>query len=165
MNGSELLDRLRKGEGQFRGRVAALALVAFLAACSSQNTPLPPMMPGSSASGMPGMPHDTLPRTDISPSIPPDAQRVEVVGTEFAFSPSDPRIQADSPTAITFKNDGTTAHDWTVHQADGTEIAHAHAEAGETATVVMRFEPGTYDVWCTIAGHKEAGMVGTLTAA
>jgi uncharacterized cupredoxin-like copper-binding protein len=23
-------------------------------------------------------------------------------------------------------------------------------------------KPGTYEFWCTVAGHKEAGMTGTL---
>ena len=26
----------------------------------------------------------------------------------------------------------------------------------------MTFATGTYETWCTVVGHKQAGMVGTL---
>ena len=38
-----------------------------------------------------------------------------------------------------------------------------HAEGGETEFVTFVVnEPGSYEFYCTIPGHKESGMVGTL---
>ncbi len=41
-----------------------------------------------------------------------------------------------------------------------------HVAAGPAAQGKLTFtpsKPGTYEFFCTVAGHKEAGMVGTLT--
>lgn len=149
---------------------ASLGAGVLLAACAQPGgAPSPTPRPLASASmpmpGMPGqMPHGTTPSGDAAEpvTIPSDAQRVDVVGTEFAFSPETPTVEAGRPVVITFENDGTTAHDWTVHAQDGTEVAHAHAEPGDSTVVVMSFPKGTYKVWCTIAGHRQAGMVGRL---
>ncbi|MCH7860368.1 MAG: multicopper oxidase domain-containing protein, partial [Proteobacteria bacterium] len=46
------------------------------------------------------------------------------------------------------------------HQAD---VVAAHAMPGTTASVIFTAtEPGEYEFFCTIPGHKEAGMVGRL---
>ena len=34
---------------------------------------------------------------------------------------------------------------------------------GEGSITFIATEEGTYELWCTLAGHKDAGMVGTLT--
>jgi uncharacterized cupredoxin-like copper-binding protein len=38
------------------------------------------------------------------------------------------------------------------------------ARPGETSIVQLTIsEPGTYQVFCSVDGHKEAGMIGELT--
>lgn len=40
---------------------------------------------------------------------------------------------------------------------------HAAAEAGQSATRQFTpTKPGAYEIVCTVAGRKEAGMTGTL---
>jgi uncharacterized cupredoxin-like copper-binding protein len=34
--------------------------------------------------------------------------------------------------------------------------------AKETATKTLNLAPGRYELFCSLPGHKEAGMVGTL---
>lgn len=40
---------------------------------------------------------------------------------------------------------------------------HLHTVAGEAVTAAFTpTEPGTYEFYCSVPGHREAGMVGTL---
>jgi plastocyanin len=34
---------------------------------------------------------------------------------------------------------------------------------GGTSTVTAELRPGEYDFYCSVAGHRQAGMEGTLT--
>jgi plastocyanin len=91
---------------------------------------------------------------------------IEVSGTEFAFDPADFDVEAGRPVAVTFVNEGTAEHDWTLRTLDGEEVegAHANAGPGEEAAAVFTLEPGTYEAWCTLPGHYEGGMKGTVVA-
>ena len=42
-------------------------------------------------------------------------------------------------------------------------IAVAAGPAGQGKLTFTPSKAGTYEFFCTVAGHKEAGMVGTLT--
>jgi uncharacterized cupredoxin-like copper-binding protein len=48
--------------------------------------------------------------------------------------------------------------------AEGEHDLHvAHADPGETVTATFQIdEPGSYEVYCGVPGHREAGMVATL---
>lgn len=50
------------------------------------------------------------------------------------------------------------------HESGGPGMLAVHTLANETSSVVfMATKPGTYDFYCTLPGHKDAGMVGKLT--
>jgi uncharacterized cupredoxin-like copper-binding protein len=34
---------------------------------------------------------------------------------------------------------------------------------GGVSEITVELEPGTYEFYCSVPGHREAGMVGTLT--
>jgi nitrite reductase (NO-forming) len=79
-----------------------------------------------------------------------------VVATEFAFDPDEAAI-AETGT-ITVENAGTIEHDLVIEDLTTGPIA-----AGETGEVVVEgLEPGEYDYYCSIPGHREAGMEGHL---
>lgn len=84
---------------------------------------------------------------------------VSVALTEFAITPSDIAVPAGG--ILTVANDGAVAHDLAV---EGQDLATPELAAGDEATLDVRgLAPGTYTVFCQIPGHREAGMVGTLT--
>ncbi len=61
---------------------------------------------------------------------------------------------------VVFTNNDATFHDWSVH---GIPDAHVSARPGQTASAAFRiYAAGTYEVWCTVLGHREAGMTGNL---
>ena len=62
---------------------------------------------------------------------------------------------------ITFENTGNFPHNLTV---EGTGIA-TKTIAGGKSNVIEFTAPssGTYTIFCSVAGHRALGMVGTLT--
>ena len=83
-----------------------------------------------------------------------------VTASSFRFSTPDLTIRAGEWVVVTFTNDDPVVHDWSV---EGLANVDVPARPGQTAR--LRFvidRPGTYRILCTIPGHAEAGMVGTL---
>ncbi|MEX0651445.1 MAG: plastocyanin/azurin family copper-binding protein, partial [Actinomycetota bacterium] len=57
-------------------------------------------------------------------------------------------------------NDGTVEHDITIEEANMMVVLVA---PGETGSATLNIEPGDYTFYCSISGHREAGMEGTVT--
>jgi plastocyanin len=88
------------------------------------------------------------------------ATRLQVTARSVAFSPADLRIRAGRTIVLEFRNDDPVFHDWSVA---GLANVDANARPGQTQRIRFRIDqPGTYRIECTVAGHAEAGMVGTL---
>jgi cytochrome c oxidase subunit II len=94
---------------------------------------------------------------DPSP-VPEGARHVPVAARSFAYEPAEIRVVVGEPIAIVLSSEDTL-HDFVVDEVD----AHVSAAAGETQVGGFRAtEPGRYRYSCTVAGHREAGMEGTL---
>ncbi|HYN87783.1 MAG TPA: plastocyanin/azurin family copper-binding protein [Ardenticatenaceae bacterium] len=122
---------------------------------------------------------ESAPASGSSGAVTP-AQVVEVVGTEFAFAPNTITVEAGQPTSVNLKNEGAIEHDWSVLEIEARDVdstpdaaghqhsgavptLHTAAQSGQTGQVTFTVEqPGTYEFYCSVPGHKEAGMVGTL---
>lgn len=99
-------------------------------------------------------------------SIPDDAHTLRIRAGDFFFDPSGPSMPAGRPIALTLQNFGQVEHDWLALDGEDERPiveAYVYVDQGQTATGVFTLEAGTYTVICTIAGHREAGMVGTIT--
>ena len=89
-----------------------------------------------------------------------EATVVEVTATDLAFDPSSITIDAGQATNLRLTNEGQVFHDLTIPDLDVTLAA----EPGETDTAAITVDtPGTSEFLCTVPGHADAGMRGTLT--
>ncbi|HSO30461.1 MAG TPA: cupredoxin domain-containing protein [Candidatus Sulfomarinibacteraceae bacterium] len=96
-----------------------------------------------------------------TPSPSTTVTEVTLTGTEFGFEPKAVEIAAGAKLKITLVNKGTLEHDVSI-DALGVKLL---VPVGQTLSVTTA-EPvpaGTYEIYCAVAGHKEAGMTGTLT--
>lgn len=87
------------------------------------------------------------------------AKEIKVTASEFKFSPSAVDVPAGVPIKLELKNIGTVEHDFVV------DALKVKVQAGAAKTVSQTIGPlaaGTYDVYCAVPGHKEAGMIGKV---
>jgi len=78
----------------------------------------------------------------------------------FAYEQTDVSAKAGSVT-IDFNNPSSIAHDVTI-EGNGVNAATDIITDSETTTTVD-LQPGTYTFFCSVDGHRAAGMEGTLT--
>lgn len=91
--------------------------------------------------------------TDVAPGT----QKFMIVTREYSFEPS--KLEAKSgPATFVVENKGQIIHDFTVDQLG----IHFNIEAGQTETKSYKLETGRYEFYCSVAGHKQLGMTGTL---
>jgi plastocyanin len=64
---------------------------------------------------------------------------------------------------IDFKNPSSTPHNVAIENSAGKKIAETETIAESETSTKVELEPGTYTFFCSIPGHREAGMEGTLT--
>lgn len=87
------------------------------------------------------------------------AEEITVRAGDLWFKPE--RIEASNGAALnnTVRNDGAVFHDFTIDELD----LMIDVEAGDTVTAGLSdVKPGTYDFYCSVPGHAQAGMTGTL---
>ncbi|HEX2469333.1 MAG TPA: heavy metal translocating P-type ATPase [Candidatus Limnocylindrales bacterium] len=88
------------------------------------------------------------------------ATPLTVTARDVRFTPADLRVEAGQTAVLTFRNDDPIFHDWEV---EGLANVDAGARPGQTRKIRFTIDqPGTYRIVCTVPGHADAGMVGTL---
>jgi plastocyanin len=80
----------------------------------------------------------------------------------LAYTQTDVTAKAGNST-IEFDNPSSTGHDVVIEDESGSEIAKTDIISESTATTTADLNPGTYTFYCSVPGHREAGMEGTLT--
>ena len=115
-----------------------------------------------------------------------NTQEITISASAMTYSPANLEIKAGQPVRLTFRNNDGVTHDFSVmefpttgagvsvteepiadsHDAEMAVDPELHVAAAMNKSGTLEFtasEPGTYEFFCTVPGHKEAGMVGTLT--
>ncbi|MFL5684435.1 MAG: heavy metal translocating P-type ATPase [Chloroflexota bacterium] len=88
------------------------------------------------------------------------ATHIAVVARDARFVPADVRLEAGQTVVLSFTNEDAVFHDWDV---EGLANVDAGARPGQTQRIRFRIDDvGSYRIVCTVPGHAEAGMAGTL---
>ncbi|MBM4409217.1 MAG: hypothetical protein FJ038_11645 [Chloroflexi bacterium] len=89
----------------------------------------------------------------------PSPTVISVKGTEYAYDPASISTKSGGVTTLRLTNAGVVEHDITVDALSFKLLV----KPGETKEAALTNpKPGTYEFYCSIPGHKEAGMKGTL---
>jgi uncharacterized cupredoxin-like copper-binding protein len=65
--------------------------------------------------------------------------------------------------ALTFTNTASLEHNLTVASSSGAVLGATPTFSGGSKTLSLTLKPGTYKFYCSVPGHRQAGMEGTLT--
>lgn len=121
-----------------------------------------------------------------------ETAEVTIAATDIAYGTNELTVSAGQPVKVSLQNDGALVHDFSISvvPVSGKVVAeegmgddhsmmeghdmtmeehgeapavHVAAAPGTIGTVTFTpSTPGTYEYYCTVEGHKEAGMAGTL---
>jgi probable HAF family extracellular repeat protein len=82
-----------------------------------------------------------------------------IVSRDISFDPTTITIPANTDVTVVLPNQGVIPHNFSIDEL-GIDVDIA---PGATEETVINAPPGTYEYYCNVPGHKQAGMVGTLT--
>jgi plastocyanin len=83
-------------------------------------------------------------------------------GGQLAYTQTDVTAKPGNAT-IEFDNPASIGHDVVIEDESGKEIAKTDIITGSTTSTTADLKAGTYTFFCSVPGHREAGMEGTLT--
>ncbi len=127
----------------------------------------------------------TLVACGSSEPTPPPTLSLSLLATDIAYDKERIEVMAGQPVRIMLNNEGVLEHDFSImeiphvgevmgeemeeemgHDMSAMEMdpeVHVAAPIGGRGSVEFTpSTPGEYEFFCTTAGHKEAGMKGTL---
>jgi uncharacterized cupredoxin-like copper-binding protein len=117
-----------------------------------------------------------------------NGREVSIAARDIEYGTERLEVMAGEPVVVTLANEGALEHDFSIvhiplsgeamsaeeEEMEGHDMTmdedelDVHVSAGPNDTATVTFtpsEPGEYEYFCTVAGHKESGMVGTLVVA
>ncbi len=101
----------------------------------------------------------TTPTTDTPRA---DRPAVTVILREFEFEPRPLKVKAGKVRFLLI-NRGSVDHDFHIPSVmSAMEHEKDLVAPGKNKTIEVELKPGTYEVVCTLQGHKDAGMVVRL---
>ena len=149
--------------------IVALALGGGLAACGGDDDSgdLPAGLPTPTATTE----TETAPATtetapaETTPTEEPAGETVAVAadpGGQLAFVQKSLEVKA-GPVTFEFTNESPVPHDFVIEQ-DGDDVARTEIISESKETLETELEAGEYAYFCSVPGHRQAGMEGKLTA-
>jgi uncharacterized cupredoxin-like copper-binding protein len=65
--------------------------------------------------------------------------------------------------SLNFTNSSPVPHDVKIESSSGEEIGGTEVISEGSDSAEVELKPGTYTFYCSVPGHRQAGMEGTLT--
>jgi uncharacterized cupredoxin-like copper-binding protein len=119
-----------------------------------------------------------------SATAPVEPELITLVATDIAYDKTQLEVELGRPIRVTLDNQGALDHDFSIEEIstsgeiivdademDGHDMGHVaeepevHVAAMSGGSSTIEFTPaeaGEYEYYCTVLGHREAGMEGTL---
>jgi uncharacterized cupredoxin-like copper-binding protein len=137
--------------------LAALALVAC-GSSSDSSSSTTATSGGESTAGQGGAPKEESNSGGSASTLKFEADP----NGELAYTTTTATAKAGKVT-IDFNNPQALTHDVAIEDAQGEEVGATELIASGSDSTTVDLKPGTYHFFCTVPGHREAGMEGTLT--
>ena len=118
------------------------------------------VQPSGTPQASPQAEEATPQQEQATPQGQENAGAVSVDMHEFAFNPNQITIPANKDVQATFTNSGALPHNFTCPDLN---LKTEDVAPGNSATITINAPAGSYKFDCSIPGHADAGMVGTLT--
>jgi plastocyanin len=81
---------------------------------------------------------------------------------DLAYTTTEATVNAGK-VKVEFDNPQSLSHDVSFEDSSDEDVGATELISDSTTSTTLDFEPGTYTFYCTVPGHREAGMEGTLT--
>jgi plastocyanin len=114
-------------------------------------------------------PATTAPATSTAKATPAPAPakanppvKVQASPTALAYQEKTLTTKAGENT-FDFTNPSAIPHDFAIKDSSGKELGATKVITKSSDTLKINLKPGTYEFYCTVPGHEQAGMKGTLT--
>jgi plastocyanin len=86
---------------------------------------------------------------------------IEAAQSGFAYASETATAKAGKVT-IDFTNPQALGHDVAIESLNGEVLGQTEVVSEGSDSTEIELKPGTYKFFCTVPGHREAGMEGTL---
>jgi plastocyanin len=163
------MEDLMRSKALFPVTALAATLLA-LAGCgssssSSSSASTPAETPAASTAAQAPA---TSPASTATPAPAPESGGTSKVSLEanpegqLAFNSKALTAKAGKVT-VDFTNSSSLAHNVTIESSSGQSVGATPTFSGGSKTITAGLKPGTYKFFCSVPGHRQAGMEGTLT--
>lgn len=149
--------RTRRPSGRLLALPAVIGLVALAGCGSSSSTTTtkeaaPATTPATASSTTSGAPASGSGNVSLSANS----------SGQLEYSTKSLSAKAGKVT-ISFTNMAPLSHNVSIESSSGQTLGATPTFSGGTKTLSLELKPGTYKFFCSVPGHRQAGMEGTLT--
>ena len=144
----------------------AVVLAAAIAGCGSSSK-------STSSSSEAATPATTSSSTASTPAASSESSSSAAGGSEQLSLEADKEGQLKYNTtslsakagkvSIAFANNSPVGHNVTIESASGATVGATPTFSGGSKTLALTLKAGTYKFFCSVPGHRQAGMEGTIT--